>query len=412
MSWKPDRFSWCAAVLMTLSCAPTRQTSIPAMQPGGTPLASPTSVESYRSNAAAQVASAPLYLPGSSTRSLVTYQVVDGLAVMEGDIVLGPTHALFQRYGSPPAQQNDVRSALVVADRSYLWPNAEIPYEIDASAQSLQPSIQWAVAHLATTPLKLRPRTSRDSDYVVFSNQDSGCWSELGRVRGAQTIQIDSGCSRGSVVHEILHAAGFMHEQSRSDRDEYVTIMWDEIAAGQAQNFAQRPQLLQDIGAYDYDSILHYSTHSFSRRGNPTVVPKVANARIGNRAGLSDLDRAAIDQVYGSGVTATPPPPASTSPAPAPVPVPAPASKPPTPAPTHQSSKSSVVAGSYAGQYSSELGPVTCTQNSTAVQCSFSEGTLLCSANGTQLDCGWSGRGFGRAALKSSPPTSEGKHHP
>src|SRR5690606_27249705 len=156
------------------------------------------------------------------------------------------------------------------------------------------------------------------------SNQDSGCWSELGRVRGAQTIQIDPGCSRGSVVHEILHAAGFMHEQSRSDRDEYVTIMWDEIAAGQAQNFAQRPQLLQDIGAYDYDSILHYSTHSFSRRGNPTVVPKVANARIGNRAGLSALDRAAIEQVYG-GVTATPPPPApaSTSPAPAPVPVPA-----------------------------------------------------------------------------------------
>src|SRR5690606_34649393 len=128
---------------------------------------------------------------------------------------------------------------------------------------------------------------------------------------------------------------------------------WDEIAAGQAQNFAQRPQLLQDIGAYDYDSILHYATHSFSRRGNPTVVPKVANARIGNRAGLSALDRAAIEQVYGSGVTATPAPPAPTPPAPAPVPVPAPASKPPTPTPTHQSSASPVVAGSYAGQYSS-----------------------------------------------------------
>lgn len=402
--------------LMTLNCAPRRETSAPSMQPART-WSTPTSAEAYRSGSAVQVTSAPLYLPGSATRSLVTYQMVDGLAVMEGDIVLGPTHALAQRYGSSPARQTDVKSAVVMADRSYLWPNAEIPYEIHPSAQSLQPNIQWAIDHLATTPLKVRPRTSRDADYVVFSNQSSGCWSELGRVRGPQTIQIEEDCSPGSVAHEILHAAGFMHEQTRSDRDEYVTVVWDEIAKGKEHNFAQHPQMLQDLGAYDYDSILHYSTHGFSRRGNPTLVPKVAGARIGNRDGLSALDRAAIEQVYGTGVTPTPPapaptaaPPAPTPPAPrpSPVPVPAPASKPPAskppaPAPTPQPTASPVVAGSYAGQYSSELGPVTCTQNSTTVQCSFSEGSLLCSANGTQLDCGWSGRGFGRAAFVQQP---------
>lgn len=414
MSLKPSR--WTCGVtplmtlnlLMTLNCAPRRETSAPALQPGGAPWPAPASAEAYRSNGAVQVTSAPLYLPGTATRSLVTYQMVDGLAVMEGDIMLGPTHALSQRYGSPPPRQTDVKSAVVMIDRSYLWPNAEIPYEIHPSAQSQQANIQWAIDHLATTPLRVRPRTSRDADYVVFSNQGSGCWSELGRVRGVQTIQVEADCSRGSIVHELLHAAGFMHEQTRSDRDQYVTVMWDEIAKGKEHNFAQHPDMLQDIGAYDYDSILHYSTHGFSRRGNPTLVPKVAGARIGNREGLSALDRAAIEQVYGTAVTPTPAPPAPVParPAPAPAPAarpPAPAPRPPAPAPAPQPAVSSVIPGSYAGQYSSELGPVACSQNSTTVQCSFSEGSLLCSANGTQLDCGWSGRGFGRAAFLQQP---------
>lgn len=50
---------------------------------------------------------------------------------------------------------------------------------------------------------------------------------------GKQSLSIGSNCDRlATVEHEFLHALGFWHEQSRADRDDYVSIMWDQIEAG------------------------------------------------------------------------------------------------------------------------------------------------------------------------------------
>lgn len=53
-----------------------------------------------------------------------------------------------------------------------------------------------------------------------------------------QPYPIEQGCFRKfSIVHEFLHALGFFHMQSASDRDQYVQIVWDKIQTDKYENF-------------------------------------------------------------------------------------------------------------------------------------------------------------------------------
>jgi hypothetical protein len=59
----------------------------------------------------------------------------------------------------------------------------------------------------------------------------------LGMVNtGAQKVSLDDGCiaswAPGVVIHELMHAAGFYHEHTRPDRDNYVTINFKNILPG------------------------------------------------------------------------------------------------------------------------------------------------------------------------------------
>ena len=78
-------------------------------------------------------------------------------------------------------------------------------------------------------------------------------------------------------MHEIVHALGFFHEQSRPDRDDYVTIHRNNIIEDKLHNFREYPRSLVDTYNVPYDlrSIMHYESKAFSKNGENTITSKV-----------------------------------------------------------------------------------------------------------------------------------------
>ena len=74
---------------------------------------------------------------------------------------------------------------------------------------------------------------SNETDGISI-NPHAGCTSPVGRQGGIQSLSLAFGenarCdSMATVMHEFLHALGVHHTQTRPDRDDYVTILKDNI---------------------------------------------------------------------------------------------------------------------------------------------------------------------------------------
>ncbi|XP_008844948.1 meprin A subunit alpha [Nannospalax galili] len=149
-----------------------------------------------------------------------------------------------------------------------------------------------------------------ESSYIIFQ-EFSGCWSSVGDQHVGQNLSIGSGCDYKAVIeHEILHALGFFHEQSRTDRDDYVNIWWDEIITGYEHNFnTYEDNIITDLNTpYDYESLMHYSPFSFNKNASvPTITAKIPefNAIIGQRLDFSVIDLERLNRMYNCTTTHT-----------------------------------------------------------------------------------------------------------
>ncbi|PSN43912.1 Zinc metalloproteinase nas-4 [Blattella germanica] len=194
-----------------------------------------------------------------------------------------------------------------------MWPNNTVPYVISP----LYDITDYVTIYRAVTTfnymtcVRFVPWNEKSKDFLLIwpVKKPKGCWSYVGRYGGPQVVSLQPPDAKGPnclggegrAIHELMHALGIFHEQSRADRDEFVDVKLENIIPEYRSNF--RKQSLENTSyafEYDYDSIMHYGKYFFSKeKGLPTMLPKKRDVRLGQRRAMSKTDCLKINELYG-----------------------------------------------------------------------------------------------------------------
>jgi hypothetical protein len=200
----------------------------------------------------------------------------------------------------PPQLNSSNFTALTVGSYEYSKWSCPIPYVINPNIvypNNILIAIDYITKH---TGWSFVQRTSQYS-YIEFVDS-SGCWSYLGRLGGRQEIGLNQYCDIGAAIHEIAHAIGIHHEQTRVDRDSFVAIQYSNIPTQYQSNFNKASA--KNYGNYDFESLMHYDMWAFSSNNQKTIVPltynNVPKTYIGQRYKLSFQDIIHLNKLYAS----------------------------------------------------------------------------------------------------------------
>jgi hypothetical protein len=174
------------------------------------------------------------------------------------------------------------------ADPNRRWTKGNMPYVFDAihfgggRNQSLRDRVNLCVNvwNGYGIPVRFVERTW-EPNFIVFTMNpvpplggndvaSSSASRARGMCGGPQLIYLSAGVHRHSILHEMGHAAGLAHEHIREDRDEHIRINWQNINPIHVDQFFKHAVMTDDVGPYDYASIMHYRPEAYSLEGNPT----------------------------------------------------------------------------------------------------------------------------------------------
>jgi Astacin (Peptidase family M12A) len=176
-----------------------------------------------------------------------------------------------------------------------LWRGGIVPYEIN-------PDLGNTVAiHSAITTLEQQTNLRFvgrfiQKDFLRFSKQTKGnANSKIGRQGGRQFVNASLN-DVGTILHELGHALGLMHEHQREDRDQFVIFHADRVTADADQY--QKEDTQSATANYDFQSLMHYGA---GEPGNPVFESRTGvpvPGQIGGRGSLTITDRDFLQSLY------------------------------------------------------------------------------------------------------------------
>ncbi|HOO71937.1 MAG TPA: M12 family metallopeptidase [Spirochaetota bacterium] len=153
------------------------------------------------------------------------------------------------------------------------WPENTIPYHYaDEFASYEKNAIKYCMkvwqkaCGITFTEVNDTDTTPEDETVVlsIYKAEDDAETAESTVGYVSDPFMLIRGSRYRTILHELGHVLGLLHEHQRPDRDNYITINWANIQAAYISNYVILDSTLIEEENYDYDyfSIMHYSAYA------------------------------------------------------------------------------------------------------------------------------------------------------
>ena len=193
---------------------------------------------------------------------------------------------------------------LALASYATKWSNNTVVYRWGSLNSRLRTETKKAMSEWSSkTNVRFKERTN-ESTYVTIQETTATCdgcgFATIGSRGSNGTLNLGKSASAALIAHEFGHTLGFLHEQTRPDRDNYVRVLFENIQSGKEGNFRKTNSALQTTKQFDIKSIMMYHPYAFTKtRGVPTIVDiKTGEPYSGAQRTISPLDIEGTNKVY------------------------------------------------------------------------------------------------------------------